>query len=183
MSPQVKNSISTYNGDFFDFDHPESFDFDVETIAHALSNICRYGGHSSKFYSVAEHSVLVSRVVPSHLAMCGLFHDASEAFVGDMPSPLKAMCPDYRAIEERVHKEIATQFGLPYPFPPDIKYADKAVYKAERLQITSVDDTIWHIDIPPADVMVTGMDPKNAKQFFLSRYRELSKQLELPLVA
>lgn len=171
---QTKYSISTYDGQFFDFNHPERYDYDINTIAHALSNICRYGGHSSKFYSVAEHSVLVSRIVPERLALCGLLHDASEAFVGDMPSPLKAMCQSYRTIEERVHKSIAEKFGLPYPFPPEIKLADKMVYKAERKQITSVDDEIWHVDMPAADVMVTGMSPKNAKAFFLSRYNELT---------
>lgn len=180
MSPQVKNSISTYNGDFFDFDNPETFDYDIETIAHALSNICRYGGHSDKFYSVAEHSVLVSRVVPDHLRMCGLLHDASEAFVGDMPSPLKALCPDYREIEDRVQKAIALRYDLPYPFPPEIKYADKAVYKAERNQITSVSDQMWFTDIKPADVLVACMPPKDAKTFFLSTFYA---QLELPLVA
>lgn len=179
---QTKFSISTFDGDFFDFQNPHGFDFKIETIAHALSNICRYGGHSNRFYSVAEHSVLVSRVVPPEFAMVGLLHDASEAFVGDMPSPLKAMCPEYRAIEDRVQEAIAERYGLQYPFPPEIKFADKSVYKAERLQITNVADEVWHTDIPAADILVAGMNPKNARAFFMARYRELS-QLELPLAA
>lgn len=179
---QTKYSISTYDGDFFDFENPASFDFKIETIAHALSNICRYGGHSNRFYSVAEHSVLVSRVVPLELAMVGLLHDASEAFVGDMPSPLKAMCPEYRAIEDRVQEAIAARYNLQYPFPLEIKFADKSVYKAERLQITNVADEVWHTDIPAADVIVTGLNPKKACALFMARYRELS-QLELPLAA
>jgi hypothetical protein len=182
MSQQVKYSISTFGGDFFDFEHPEDYSYEITEIAHALSNICRYGGHSNKFYSVAEHSVLVSRVVPSSLALCGLLHDASEAFVGDMPTPLKALCPEYRLIEDRVQECIALSYDLPYPFPPAIKFADKSVYQAERLQITSVKDEMWYTDIPPADVMVTGMQPKDAAAFFMARYNQLT-QYELPLVA
>lgn len=175
---QPKYAISTHKGDFFDFNNPERYTFSIETIAHALSNICRYGGHSNRFYSVAEHSVLVSQVVPPELALCGLLHDASEAFVGDMPSPLKAMCQSYRTIEEKVHKAIASQYDLPYPFPHSIKYADKQVYKAEREQITSVDDEVWHVDIPAADVMIVGYPPVIAKDLFLTRYYDLQHKIK-----
>jgi hypothetical protein len=173
---QTKYSISTYNGDFFDFNNTDKYHYDIETIAHALSNICRYGGHSNRFYSVAEHSVLVSTVVPPELALCGLLHDASEAFVGDMPSPLKALCQSYRTIEQRVQESMANQFGFPYPFPPEIKAADKAVYKAEREQITSSDDKFWHTEIVPANVIVNGYPPSVAKAIFLSRYLQLIEE-------
>ena len=171
---QTKYSISTYDGSFFDFLKPEDYTFDIKTIAHALSNICRYGGHSSSFYSVAEHSVLVSQMVPPELALCGLLHDASEAFVGDMPSPLKALCQDYATIEGEVHKAIAEKFSLPYPFPPAIKLADKMVYKAERVKVTSVEDKIWYVDIPKADVVINFYPPTKAKRIFLARYEELT---------
>lgn len=170
---QTKYSISTYNGEFFDFAKPEDYNFDIETIAHALSHICRYGGHSNWFYSVAEHSVYVSRVVPPELALCGLLHDASEAFVGDMPSPLKALCPEYREIEERVQAALAAHYDLPYPFPSEIHLADKALYKSEREQITNVADNVWHTDIKPASVRIACLSSKKAKNLFLSRFEEL----------
>ncbi len=170
---QPKYAISTKDGQFFDYNNPDRYDFDIEVIAHALSNLCRYGGHSRRFYSVAEHSVLVSTVVPSKLALCGLLHDASEAFVGDMPSPLKAMCGSYRTIENRVQAAIAEQFKLPYPFPHEIHVADKMLYKAERQQIAPVPDNVWHTDIPAADVDIAAFSPKIAKRLFLDRYEEL----------
>lgn len=120
MTEQTKSSISTVSGRFFDILKPEDYEFDIDEIATALSNICRYTGHVNKFYSVAEHSVLVSRLVPSRLALAGLLHDASEAFVGDVSSPLKRLLPDYKRIEERVQEAIADQFGLPYPFPQEV---------------------------------------------------------------
>lgn len=173
---QPKYAISTKDGQFFDYNKPEDYRFDIEVIAHALSNICRYGGHSNRFYSVAEHSVLVSRVVPPELALCGLLHDASEAFVGDMPSPLKAMCQSYRTIENRVQAAIANSFGLPYPFPPEVHLADKMLYKAEREQIAPIPDLVWHTDIPAADVEIRGLTPGMAKTHFIARYKELTKE-------
>lgn len=175
MTKQTKASIALANGSYLDYNNPSATDFDIGLIAHALSNICRYGGHSRKFYSVAEHSVLVSRVVPDDLALVGLLHDASEAFVGDMPSPLKKMCQSYRTIENRVQEAIANQFNLPYPFPHDVHVADKRVYLAERKQITDAEDKLWHTEYTPAEVTVTGMPPKDAKNFFLSRYEELTR--------
>lgn len=171
---QPKYAISTRDGQFFDYNNPSAYRFDIEVIAHALSNLCRYGGHSDRFYSVAEHSVLVSRVVPPELALCGLLHDASEAFVGDMPSPLKAMCQSYRTIEGKVQEAIARYYSLPYPFPSEVHLADKMLYKAEREQIVPIPDLVWHTDILAANVEIRGLKPGMAKTHFIARYRELT---------
>lgn len=178
FTTQPKYSISTQDGSFFDYNNPDKYDYPIETIAHALSHICRYGGHCNWFYSVAEHSVLVSKVVPPELALCGLLHDASEAFVGDMPSPLKALCQSYKTIENKVQKAIANKYDLPYPFPQEVHLADKQLYKAERLTVAPVPDNVWHTDIQPADVEIEGYDPINAKYLFLERYQQLIKQKE-----
>lgn len=171
---QTKTCISTYGGDFFDFHNPEGHDYDIKVIAHSLSNLCRFNGHSNKFYSVAEHSVLVSRLVPPQYALIGLLHDASEAYCGDVSSPLKRLLPDYRRIEERVQQAISVHFGLPKVWPEDIHLADKRLYLTERKTITNSTDALWHTDLEPADILVAGMDPKNAKAFFLSRYKEVT---------
>ncbi|MDO4254358.1 MAG: hypothetical protein Q4C81_04310 [Kocuria sp.] len=99
---QRGNWMQTYTGRrFYPLDsRPE--DVDVVDVAHALSMQCRYNGHVRLFMSVAEHCVLVSRLVPSEHALWGLLHDATEAYVGDMVRPLKLHMPEYRAVEDRV---------------------------------------------------------------------------------
>ena len=86
------------SGAWFDFLDPESSDFAIEDIAAGLSNICRYAGQCSGFYSVAEHSLLVSEVAFDH-AYAALMHDAAEAFIGDVTRPLKQLLPDFKRIE------------------------------------------------------------------------------------
>lgn len=176
---QTKTCISTWSGQWFDILDPASYDYDIEEIAHSLSNICRYTGHTNEFYSVAEHSVLVSRLVPNNLAMCGLLHDAGEAYLGDVSSPLKALLPEYKAIELQVERAIASYFGIPFPFPPEIKDADNKMYWQERQDIANngIRDRMWHQDHRAArKVEARGMPPHAAKKFFLSRYNEIIEQ-------
>ena len=173
-TPQTKTSIALYNGDFFDFKNPENHEFDIEVIAHALSNICRFTGHTVRHYSVAEHSVLVSRLVSPSSALEGLLHDAAEAYIGDVSSPLKAMLPEYRAIETEVEKAIAKYFNLRFPLSPEVKIADKSLYRQELRQMTNGHDDIWSTDLKEANVVVAGLRAKDAKKFFLSRFEELT---------
>jgi len=174
---QTKSSISTVSGRFFDLLAPEDYAYDIEEIATALSNICRYTGHVKKFYSVAEHSVLGSRLVPERLALVGLLHDASEAFVGDVSSPFKKLLPDYRAIEDRIQEAIAKYFELPFPFPLEVHEADKRMYWNERQHIApGPKDTLWHGEFRAArKVHASGMAPLMAKRFFLKRFKEITQ--------
>jgi hypothetical protein len=173
---QTKTSISTYSGKFFDILKPEEYEYDIEEIAHALSNICRYTGHTNKFYSVAEHSVLVSRLVEPRYALAGLLHDAGEAYLGDVSSPLKALLPAYKEIEESVEGAISRYFGFEFPLPPEIKEADKKMYWQERQGIADngVRDRLWNQDRRAArKVSATGLAPHMAKRMFLSEYRKI----------
>lgn len=81
-------------------------------IAHALSNICRFTGHVDQFYSVAQHSVLVSKLVPKTYALQALLHDATEAYLGDVSAPLKALLPQYKVIEAAVWESVVAHFKL-----------------------------------------------------------------------
>ncbi len=173
---QTKSSISTLSGRFFDLLKPEDYDYDIEEIAEALSNICRYTGHVKKFYSVAEHSVLVSHIVPPKLALAGLLHDASEAFVGDVSSPLKKLLPEYKAIEERIQQAIATYYSIPFPFPQEVHEADKRMYWRERIDVApGPRDTLWHQDLAATrKVQASGMKPLMAKRYFISRFKEIT---------
>src|SRR3990167_7144636 len=107
--------IQTYTGKRFNLLDPDIDSIDIEDIAHALSMQCRYTGHTLVFYSVAEHSVHVSRITDSSDSLWGLLHDASEAYLGDVASPLKhsGLMQGYIALEERVQAAICQKFGLP----------------------------------------------------------------------
>ena len=174
---QTKSCITTGSGRFFDLLRPEDYDYEINEIATALSHICRYTGHVNRFYSVAEHSVLVSRLVPDNLALCGLLHDASEAFVGDVSSPLKKLLPEYSRIEEAIQSAIARHWGLPYPFPSEIHEADKRMYWQERQSVADngVRDRLWHQDLRATrKEQAVGMTPHMARRMFMARYKELT---------
>jgi 5'-nucleotidase len=98
----------------------------IEVIASSLSKLCRWTGHTSKFFSVAQHSVLVSRIVPEEIALDGLLHDASECVVGDLSRPMKLLLGRnaFIGIEKRVHRVIAERYGTSFPHDPRIKEAD-----------------------------------------------------------
>lgn len=176
---QTASSITTVSGRFFDLLRPEEYEFDIEEIGYALSNLCRYTGHVNGFYSVAEHSVLVSRLVPEKLALTGLLHDASEAFMGDVSSPLKKLLPEYKRIEDRVQNAIAAHFGLEYPFPHEIHEADKRMYWQERQEIADngVRDTVWHQNLRATrKEKAKGMMPEMAFRMFMSEFEKIIKR-------
>lgn len=173
---QTLGCISVYDGEYYDLLNPSRSVYTVETIGHALSNLCRYTGHVNRFYSVAEHSVLVSLAVPRAFALEGLFHDASEAFLGDVSSPLKKLLPEYKAIEKKVTEEIIVRFALnPVRlYSDEIHEADKRLYHAERQEIAPGKDTLWHTELRAVrKVKPEGLPPLAAKKMFLNRYYEL----------
>lgn len=104
--------IMTFSGRRIDLLSLNQNVYNILDIAHALSNICRFTGHTRSFYSVAQHSVLVSLLVPPEDALAGLLHDAAEAFLGDVTSPLNQLLPNYQAIERRIGKAILAHFGI-----------------------------------------------------------------------
>lgn len=178
---QTPSMISVYRGHYFDLLNPQGFDYDIEEIAHALSNLCRYTGHSTKFYSVAEHSVLVSRILPDRLALAGLLHDASEAYCGDVSKPLKELLPAYKEIEQGVAKAIFHHFGLDWPMHEEVHAADAKLYWAERATIAPQEtrDAIFNQDNRATRLVTpTGMSPAHAKRMFLARYKELTNGQE-----
>lgn len=116
--------IETYTGLPFRMDAPV---FRMEDIAHGLSMMCRYNGHTRHFYSVAEHSVIVSLLMQEldlGDPMEGLLHDATEAYMCDMPRPWKALLPDYVALEHKLETELRDNFHLPTAKTFGCKQAD-----------------------------------------------------------
>jgi hypothetical protein len=171
------SGIQVVSGGAFDYRNPRPQDIHIEDVAHALGNICRFGGHTLRFYSVAEHSVLVSSIAPPHLALQALLHDAAEAFIGDMPRPLKTLLPEYRVVEARVWRAVAERFGLPETLDPLIHELDNRVLLAEKAALLRQPAPVswaWADGLEPADVTVRAYPPTTASLVFLDRYRRLS---------
>jgi len=123
--------LPTYTGKKMHLNDFTKEDLDIEDIAHALSMICRFGGHCSRHYSVAEHSLLVCSMVPDEYKLSALLHDASEAYLGDVIAPLKRMpgMEGYREIEREMEQLIEERFNVRFVDDPVIKEADlKALY-------------------------------------------------------
>lgn len=170
----TSTSIRTYTGRHFDILDPRPNDVHVKDIAHALSLLCRFCGHVRRFYSVAQHSVLVSnRVGPQH-AFWGLLHDASEAYVADLSRPLKH-APEmsrYRTAEKHVMAAIAERFGLSMPEPPEVKLVDRRMCATEMRDLMgAVYD--WGAGQEPFPGEVVPWSPEKAEAEFLRRYYEL----------
>lgn len=108
----VPDHIKTFTGIYFNAFDPQPDLIDIRDIAHALSQQPRYGGHLPKFYSVAQHSLYCSRLAPTHLKLCALLHDAAEAYLPDLPSPIKARMPQFKAVENNIFSVILKKFGI-----------------------------------------------------------------------
>lgn len=167
-------TIMLASGRRFDLLNPLSSEFDIEDIAHGLANVCRYAGQCRAFYSVAEHSLLVSETV-NRYAFEALLHDSAEAFIGDITRPLKKLLPDYREIEGRIEKAVAERFSLDFAAKATIKEADLRVLAAEQEQVMAPGCADWarEAGIAPASVTVRSLPPSDAKAAFLRRYEEL----------
>lgn len=194
VSDQRGEWIQTYSGGlFYPFD-PSPDDVRIEDIAHALSNQCRFAGHCINFYSVAEHSVRVSRATeplsplgePRRLlALCGLLHDASEAYLVDIPRPIKAhpLFSFYRSAEKRVQSAIWQRFGLSEfatadggTEPAEVKRADTVLLATEFRDLMNTVEG-WRFE-PAEDPLSERIEPwaaLHAERRFLDRFKELSK--------
>lgn len=179
-SPTVRRivgpTILLASGEYFDFLDPASCQFDIRDIAHGLSHICRFAGHCREFYSVAQHSVYVSHIVPPEHAFAGLMHDAAEAFVGDVAKPLKDLLGEYRDIERSVEEALLARFGLKLPLHQSVKEADVVMLATEQQQLMrNRDDWEYTRGRQPADIVIRPLPPTSARDLFLERYWELTR--------
>lgn len=128
--------------------HMTADDICIDDIAHSLSNICRFNGHTKRFYSVAEHSHLVASLCPPELFLCGLLHDAAEAYIGDHIRPIKALMPNIENIENDIWAVIADKFNVPAVIPEEVHHADMVALAIERRDIISHPEAIEWGDMP-----------------------------------
>jgi 5'-deoxynucleotidase YfbR-like HD superfamily hydrolase len=120
-----KTAVRTYSGIYFDFLNPTIDMINIEDIAHSLSNQCRFNGHLPNFYSVAQHSVHCAEMVSEPYKLQALLHDASEAYIVDIPKPIKPYLTNYKDMEDKIMYLIAEKFGFDYPFSQEVKKADE----------------------------------------------------------
>jgi hypothetical protein len=168
--------IQTYTGKQYWPIDPRPEDVDILDIAHALSMLCRFGGHCLKFYSVAEHSVHIGRWLydryGAEVALCGLLHDATEAYVTDVPRPTKPYLTGYKDIEARNWAEISWKFGLPLTMPPQVKEADRRILTDEASQNMAPSDVEWSATLEPLGIELRYWSPERAKGAFIDCFRD-----------
>jgi hypothetical protein len=172
-------TIQTYTGDFVSPLDPWRFTPKIADIAHALSNLCRFTGHVSSFYSVAQHSWIVSEIVPADYKLAGLLHDASEAYLCDLSRPIKHH-PDmsaYRDAERELQERIYSHFGIPGE-PRAVKDADLVALATEKRDLMP-DGPEWLLlaGVDPLPERIEPWSPQMSELMFVARFNTLQADL------
>jgi acetolactate synthase regulatory subunit len=179
--PAAGPYLQTVSGRWVNPFDPDPAQIDPDDISRALGNQCRFGGHSRVFYSVAQHCVIVSRVVEerggdAEDVFAALMHDATEAYLGDMPHPLKhrsALGAAFREAEARLEEAIRDRFNIKANVP-EAKRVDRALLATERRAFSA---EAWHWpeleDVEPLEIELTAWPPDTAAEEFARRYAEL----------
>ncbi|MBD3627642.1 hypothetical protein [Cyclobacterium sp.] len=159
------DTILTYSGHYLNVFDPDPDSICIEDIAHGLSHVPRFAGQTARFLSVAEHSIAVSTLCSAPFKLEGLLHDATEAYLMDIPKPIKKHLPDYVKLENNLMKAIAEKFGFPNPTSSEVKFADKRQLELEHHMLRVLKDNSFY-----------PMPSESAKKKFLSRYDLLRKE-------
>lgn len=181
------STIKLYTGGYYDVKNPRACDVKIEDIAHVLSNICRFGGHIPRYYSVAEHLIECYRkslieTQPLNVRFAALMHDAAEAYIGDVVKPLKVLLdPIYGPIEEANEQAIAEAFGIDFESTKkEWKRIDREMLIAERNAIFGNDGHKWTDEDSVDSYSFTPKfyTPKQAKSQFLLRFKICQKLMQ-----
>ena len=167
--------IQTYSGRRFNPTNPVVKAIVIQDIAHSLSMQCRFSGHTKQFYSVAQHSVLVSYFCDYKDRGWGLMHDSSEAYLVDVPRPLKhsGKFNDYLRFEKNMQKAICERFNLPEQEPESVKRADKLLLVTEARDLMYPLRNDWIQECDPLPFKIDPWPPEKAKDIFMKRFFEL----------
>jgi len=177
--PVLGGWFTTYSGKKWYILEPRPEDVNIKDIAHALSLICRFGGHSRNHYSVGDHSVMCRiraiELWPTDwmLQLHILLHDASEAYIGDMVRPMKETMPAFNALEDKTQTAIYIGLGLPKPTDAEytkIKRVDNELLMAERRDIINNGGHEWNIPAEAWDFPIGSMTPEQSESAFLKMY-------------
>lgn len=173
--------IALLSGAQFNYNKPWESNVTIEDIASALSNVCRFSGHLPCFYSVAQHLVNTSYIVPREIAFDALMHDTAEAFTNDLPTPLKWALPIFKELEVKIESAMAEKFGFTYPYPDQVKEADTQMLLLEKIYVKQ-DYEPWpyYQDVQYEHlvdkVQLKGWQPQRARREFLERFQELHNE-------
>lgn len=173
--------IETRTGIKFNFLNPKEDQINIRDIAYALANTCRFNGHSSSFYSVAEHSVAVADRCSEPNKLGGLLHDAAEAYLSDIPSPIKQFLPEYKKLEQKVQKCIFDKYGIKDHW--EIKQADLEQLSTEAYYLLPSQGVDWQMwdninmkrPIPNKKYRPLGLPPEMAYKLFTACFEHLTK--------
>jgi 5'-deoxynucleotidase YfbR-like HD superfamily hydrolase len=176
--------IETFSGTRFQPLNPVVQDIWIEDIAHALSNQCRFSGHTREFYSVAEHCVRCAELLEEwgedeSIQFWGLMHDASEAYLVDLATPLKqsAFGEAYRAAETPLMRAICYRFDMPPTEPERVRFADAVMLATEARDLMPNRPEHWkNLMAKPHDNRISAWPPKIAEFRFLEKFHSLEKR-------
>lgn len=170
--PQLHHCLQTESGCWIDYVEPDPDQIVLADIALGLSRAPRFAGQTKHFFSVAQHSMLVQRLlpptVPAVMHVVALLHDGAEAYMGDLPSPLKRLLPAYKAIEDRLLRCIYTRFGVDpsMPLKPEpVAIADEQALQLENVHLRNDAIRSEHF----AAALLTPMAPASAAAYFTTR--------------
>ena len=187
MTVELSHGIRLLSGTLFNYHAPHEAEVEIGDIAAALSKVCRFAGHLPYFYSVAQHAVNASYIVPEEHAFTALMHDTAEAFTNDLPTPLKEAVPMFKDLEVKIEAAMAARFGFQYPLPWAVKLADLQMLGLEKVHIKR-DFSYWSIldgiefmglhsharrAYYPGELWLGSLTPEDAETIFLERYEEL----------
>lgn len=170
--------LETYNQNFFFYLEKNPENIDIIDIAHGLSNICRFTGQVKEFYSVAQHSCIICDYAPEHLKLIGLLHDGAEAYISDIPRPVKGLIPQIKDLEITIQMQIAERFKLIFPYSSQIEILDSQLMLTEADQLFN-HKISWSVEgLDPLDVIIEECwTPPKAKEEFLKRFKDLYNEV------
>ena len=173
-------AISTRSGRRLYLHNPSPSQILIDDIAHGLAHQCRFNGQTNKFYSVAQHSVIVASILPPELKLAGLLHDAAEAYLGDIVQPLKELLPDFEAIESRFANVIGERFNVDLNHNAEVKRADLIALATERRDLMPMEIVEWEslAGINPLRRSINPLSPEKAKAEFIDCYLNLTLKKE-----
>ena len=166
--------VQLHSGRKFVLLDPQPENITIKDLAHSLSHLCRFNGHIREFYSVGQHSILVSQAVEPRFALAGLLHDASEALITDIPKPLKRLSifAGYRELEAKIQHMIFTKFGVEGE-PPEVKMADMQMLSTEARDLLAPLHPDWKLSIDPLPFTIVPLSPTETEALFLHTFRQL----------